>query len=324
MGKLDQMTAEELKVYFEPHTVLRTITGSTSYGLDTATSDVDEKSVVILPKRDFFTLSQNFETITTNKPDHEYHDLKKFMSLANTQNPTILEILYTLPKFVTRSTRIGDELRKNADMFLSIGCFDSFGGYARQQLMRLKNGLNRATVEDNIQHLTETLDRILNTFGLHYPDYKSGTLLVNNVDIDNEGKVLIDMNINYNNLELKQLAGMTSELTNASKNFNKMGARNKRAEDKLEKHAMHLIRLLKMAIEVLLTGKLNVFRESDREFLLSIRQGKFTWDEIFEMVTELEVQLREAKTRSVLPLTTNFEKINELYVDLMLDWYSAA
>ncbi|MFB9328058.1 DNA polymerase beta superfamily protein [Paenibacillus aurantiacus] len=322
MSKFDQMTAAELRDYFEPQTVLRTITGSTSYGLNTATSDVDEKSVVILPKRDYYVLSQAFETIVTHEPDHEYHALKKFMNLANTQNPTVLEILFTSERFVTKITKQGEELRRHRDLFLSAACFDSFGGYARQQLMRIKSGLGRATIEDNVKHLTETLERIIRTFDLHYPGYKGGVFLVQGVTVDDEGKAAIDLTVNYDSLELKQLAGMTAELTNASKNFNKMGARNKRTEEKLEKHAMHLVRLMKMAIEVLATGQLNVFREKDREELLRIRQGHYTWDEVFEMVAALEAELRAAKETTVLPKTTDYRKINELYTDLMLDWYS--
>lgn len=322
MRKFDRMTAEELRIYFEPQTVLRTITGSTSYGLNTATSDVDEKSVVILPKRDYFALSQEFETVVAHEPDHEYHSLKKFMNLANTQNPTVLEILFTQDRFVTKLTKQGEELRKHRHLFLSSACFESFGGYARQQLMRIKSGLGKATVEDHLRHLSDTLDRIIGTFELHYPGYRDGVFLVRGVQVDGEGKAAIDLTVRYSAVELKQLAGMTAELTNASKNFNKMGARNKRPEEKLEKHAMHLIRLLKMAIEVLRTGELHVFRDTDRDYLLRIRQGQYTWDEIFEMVTELEAQLRAAKASSVLPRDTDYRRINELYTDLMVDWYS--
>ncbi|TYP79223.1 DNA polymerase beta superfamily protein [Paenibacillus methanolicus] len=321
MVTFNHMTAEELQQYFEPQTILRTITGSTSYGLNTATSDVDEKSVVILPKRDCFDLSQEFETVVAHEPDHEYHALKKFMNLANTQNPTVLEILFTEDRFVTKIMKHGEELRKHRELFLSSACFDSFGGYARQQLMRIKSGLGRATIEDNLTYLTETLERIIRTFDLHYPGYKDGVFAIRGVNVDDDGKAAIGLTVHYDGLELKQLAGMTAELTNASKNFNKMGARNKRPDEKLEKHAMHLIRLLKMAIEVLTTGKLNVYREKDRDELLSIRQGKYTWDEIFEMVAGLETRLREAKAATVLPAATDSRKIGELYSDLMIDWY---
>ena len=47
------------------------------------------------------------------------------------------------------------------------------------------------------------------------------------------------------------------------------------------KNMMHVFRLLLMAKEIAAEGKINVHRK-DREFLLSIKKGKFEYDQIIK------------------------------------------
>jgi len=49
----------------------------------------------------------------------------------------------------------------------------------------------------------------------------------------------------------------------------------------LTKHAMHLIRLLITGTEVLEGKGINTYREKEREFLLDIRKGKYSYNELF-------------------------------------------
>lgn len=321
MSKFDLMTAEEKEEYFQPNTILKVITGSTSYGLNTPESDVDMKSIVNLPVYDLFSMGEEFTTTVSSDPDHEYHSLKKFLSLAQTQNPTVLEIISGLDQFVVQSSQVGDYLRKNKSMFLSNGIVNSFGGYAKQQLLRIKNGLGVATIDDNIVHLRETLDRVMDTFNEHYPTYGEGKLTVTSVGVDDQGRADISLNVNYDKLELRQLAGMTSELTNASKNFNKMGARNKKTTDKLGKHAMNLIRLLIVGAKAMRTGELEVYQGHNRDLLLDLRNLKYTWDEVFEMVAEYDFEFQEARKHSVLPDFVDKQEIDRMYRRLSIKWY---
>ena len=65
------------------------------------------------------------------------------------------------------------------------------------------------------------------------------------------------------------------------------------------KHASHLIRLLKMCVETLQTGELNVFR-ADAEELKQIRSGKYNYNEILEYATDLNEQAQQLyKTTSL-------------------------
>ena len=79
------------------------------------------------------------------------------------------------------------------------------------------------------------------------------------------------------------------------------------------KNAMHLIRLMNMAIEVLMEGELNVFRH-DNEYLLDIRKGKYTKEEIESEYKRLKQLLDQAYVKSILPDKPNYEKVNNWLV----------
>jgi len=53
------------------------------------------------------------------------------------------------------------------------------------------------------------------------------------------------------------------------------------------KHAMHLVRLLRMGAEALQTGQVNVFRP-DHEELLAIRDGAWTYEKVVEYAVEMD------------------------------------
>ncbi len=81
------------------------------------------------------------------------------------------------------------------------------------------------------------------------------------------------------------------------------------------KNAMHLIRLLKMGIEVLTEGEVNVLRHDNKE-LLKIRNGAYSKQEIEEEAKRLQNLLDLAYVNSKLPSKANYHKINEWLVDV--------
>lgn len=90
------------------------------------------------------------------------------------------------------------------------------------------------------------------------------------------------------------------------------------------KFAMHAVRLLTSAIEILDTGDYCTFRPN-REHLLDIRNGKFTLDEVLAEIDKLDEQLENSFEKSSLPETCNFNKINNWLIDfnrraLDYDW----
>lgn len=81
------------------------------------------------------------------------------------------------------------------------------------------------------------------------------------------------------------------------------------------KFAMHSVRLLTSAIEILETGDYSTFR-TNRDELLAIRNGKYTLDEMLELVEQLDSDLKKTVEVSVLPKTPDYHKINKMLIDL--------
>jgi predicted nucleotidyltransferase len=135
-----QHTVEDLDGHYD--TVLVGLVGSKAYGLDHATSDEDYLGIFQLETTKFLGLSKPHETVTNTHldhpgvPDYTYQELGKFVKLALAGNPTILELLW-LDKYIT-TNESGNTLLGMREDFLSDRVRDAFGGYARQQLERMK------------------------------------------------------------------------------------------------------------------------------------------------------------------------------------------
>lgn len=83
------------------------------------------------------------------------------------------------------------------------------------------------------------------------------------------------------------------------------------------KFAFHTIRLLKMCKETLETGTLQVYREKDRDFLLSIRNGKYSIKEILELVKDFEADCDAAFEITQLPDEPDYEAANRAVIDIV-------
>ena len=111
-----------------------------------------------------------------------------------------------------------------------------------------------------------------------------------------------------------QLKRMTSFTCNGY-----MGQKRKQLVEKYGydcKNASHLIRLLRMGIEFLTDGVLYVERE-DAPQLLDIKRGKWTLEKVKEESTRLFHLAQEAYVRSSLPSKLDYDKINELCVNVV-------
>lgn len=82
------------------------------------------------------------------------------------------------------------------------------------------------------------------------------------------------------------------------------------------KNAAHCIRLLKMGMEFLSTGQLNVFRK-DAPMLLDIKRGKWTLEKVKQEAERLFNLADEAFVRSTLPDEPDYEKANWLVMEAL-------
>ena len=96
---------------------------------------------------------------------------------------------------------------------------------------------------------------------------------------------------------------------------------NKKKDDNhLNKHAMHLIRLFMMSIDILEKGEIRTHRKDDLPTLLAIRRGDYMLadgtfsPEFYEMLEEYEHKLDEAAEKTALPDNPDMAKV-EVFVE---------
>lgn len=83
------------------------------------------------------------------------------------------------------------------------------------------------------------------------------------------------------------------------------------------KHAYHLVRLIRMCREVLTTGKV-IVKRPDREELLSIRNGAWSYEKLIEFAESEDDKLNELyHSTNVLPKIPNKEKLDQLCIKLV-------
>jgi uncharacterized protein len=84
------------------------------------------------------------------------------------------------------------------------------------------------------------------------------------------------------------------------------------------KHAMHLIRLMRMGLEVLETGDLRV-RRDDADELSAIRDGAMSFEQVLATATQLEEDMKRATTRTELPDDVEHDPVERFAIALMLE-----
>lgn len=81
------------------------------------------------------------------------------------------------------------------------------------------------------------------------------------------------------------------------------------------KFFLHGIRLLTSAIEILETGDFNT-RRPNRDLLMDCRNGKYSLNEALEMIEHYDELLKKAYIKSELPNTPNYDKINNMLIEI--------
>lgn len=91
------------------------------------------------------------------------------------------------------------------------------------------------------------------------------------------------------------------------------------------KHAMHLIRLMRMGLEVLRSGDLAV-RRPDAAELNAVRDGAMSFEQLLTAAAELQEEMEQAAAGSCLPADIDPDQVDRLAFDLMqqADWSGPA
>jgi len=307
--------------------ILEIISGSHLYGTNTENSDKDYIGIFLSPieyilgfkKCEEVNLSikaKDENGKNTDKAiDRKLYEFRKFIQLALSNNPNILEILFVNEKNIVFKNELGQKLLDIKHLFPHKGLKQKFLGYAFSQKHKmiikkdcyfdLINGVNYLSKIDKNKFLIEVIT--LSTCPHFIKLRKSG---YNNVKFVSIG------DINFSpSLPIKKVIKSLEE--RISKVGNRRGLLNRYGFD--VKFASHLIRLMLEGIELLKTGKLE-FPLKERQLLLDIREGKWTVEQVLEFSEQLEREMESLTISSTLPAKPRTEEIEKFTIGILYDY----
>lgn len=305
--------------------IFLTLGGSYAYGTNVETSDIDIRGCALNSRSDVLGLS-NFEQVIDNKTDTTVYSFNKLVRLLINCNPNVIEMLGCKPDHYIQCSGIGQELIDNRKLFLSQKAVNSFGGYANQQLRRLENVIARDRLPQSKreEHVLQSMNNVVKTFTEKYNSFSYGDIkLYTDTSMREDMDMEVYIDINLTKYPARELVTLAHDLNNVISSYDKFEKRNKQKDDAhLNKHAMHLIRLYLMCIDIFEKEDIITYRSDDHDLLMSIRNGVFQKHdgtyrpEFFEMVNDYEERLHYAQQHTNLPKKPNMKRIEELVIDI--------
>ncbi len=339
--------------------IFEVITGSKSYGLDTPTSDTDIKGVFVLPKNMFYGMEYTAQ-VNNETNDIVYYELKRFMELLSKSNPNILEMLNVPEQCVLQKHSIMDMLQP--EMFLSKQCEQSFANYAFTQIKKAAGlekkimqpmeeerksvmdfcyvyndkdavALKKYLQENNLEQSKiglAAITHLRDCYNLYYSEVhhysgltkkdKANDVSLSNILKGEKPLCILYFNKDGYSVYCKQYKEYWDWV--AKRNEERYNTTITHGKKYDSKNMMHVFRLLLMAKEIAVEGKINVFR-NDRDFLLAIKEGKFEYDELLQKAEALKDELPLLYQQSNLKDEPDLESINKLLIKMRELYYAS-
>lgn len=303
--------------------ILMGLGGSYAYGTNNENSDIDFRGVTLNLPSDLLGLTE-FEQYEDTNTDTVIYSFNKMVKLLLECNPNTIELLGLDDSQYLIKTELGQKLLDNRQLFLSKKAAKSFGGYANAQLRRLQNAIARDSMpqQEKERHIYNSVKNALEDFARKNDMFDKGTIHIYIDKSDNpklETEIFIDAK--YTHLPLRDYENMLGAMNSVVRDYDKIGKRNKKKDDNhLNKHAMHLIRLFMMAIDILEKGEIKTHRTDDLELLRSIRRGDFQKkdktfsDEFYAILSHYENRLNIAIKNTILPDNPDMQQV-EAFVE---------
>jgi hypothetical protein len=136
--------------------IFEAVVGSQAYGIATPESDTDVKGVFIQPIEDILSFGYR-DQVNDSKNDTVFYEVRRFLQLLSSNNPTVLELLYIPEDCIIYKDSIFDKIIAKRSLFITKVCKMSFGGYAIQQIKKAK-GMNKKIVKPMDKNRKGVLD----------------------------------------------------------------------------------------------------------------------------------------------------------------------
>lgn len=348
------MAEQKLKRTDMQHKIIfKTLVGSRAYGTNIETSDEDFKGIYVQPNDDILCFRYQ-EQIDLGK-DECYYEIRRFLQLAQSANPTILEMLFMGNENILINSPEFEIIRQHRHLFLTKKCSQSFGGYAIAQIKKAK-GLNKkmnwekqrverktpldfcfATLNGQTIPISRWLKENgfnqehcglvnLNHFRDCYALYYNDSLGYRGLCLDESNQLRLSsipkgepmMCVIYYNKD-----GYSSHCKDFKEYQDWIQNRNTQRYVDLEGHdqkvdgknLLHCRRLLDMAIEIATEKTINV-RRPNADYLLKIRRGEVLLDEIIDQAENDIENLNQVYADSGLPESVCIDTVNELLLKI--------
>lgn len=340
--------------------LLEVISGSRSFGLDTPTSDTDIKGVYYLPKEQFYGLNY-IPQISNETNDEVYYEIGRFVELLIRNNPNILEILATPEDCILYKNPLMDCLKiedflsklcKDSFAGYAMTQIKKARGLKkkivnpipkeRKSLLHFCSILQGYNTVSLIDWLAENGKTQEHCGLINIPNAKGMYALFYDENKTQKYKGIIK-NETSNEVSLtsipkgeKEIAYLSCNLEGYSKYCKEYAAYwdwiEKRNEERYNtnlthgkhydsKNMMHTIRLLQTAWEIITTGKLSI-RVTNREELLSIKDGEMDYDALLAMAENLITNIEKDYQTSELPAMPNEENAIKKLIHIRERLYS--
>lgn len=293
--------------------IFLTLAGSRSYGTHTETSDYDYRGICI-PPTDYFIGLKSFEQAECRRTDTTIFGIKKFIKLLIDCNPNIVELLFTDEENIVYKHPIMDVLLRDKEFWLSKRAKNTFLGYATSQLKRIEG--HKKWIDNPVEKPKR------GTWGIAMDKSKINAL---RIFANHE---LINMGLTEHYVEvLREEQKYHTDLQNY-KNYKQWMDNRNEHRAKLEanagydtKHAMHLVRLLKMAREIA-DWKIVFVKRPDVDFLNNIRKGIYSYEWIIEYAEEFEDFVKKAFEESNLKDRVDVNKASNILWNMVMNFHS--
>ncbi|MFT3827508.1 MAG: nucleotidyltransferase domain-containing protein [Chitinophagaceae bacterium] len=340
--------------------LLECISGSKAYGLATPQSDTDIKGVFYLPKDRFYRLD-HLQQVSNSTNDEMYYELGRFVELLTKNNPNILELLATPEEFVLYKHPLMELLQPASFLSkLCMDTFAGYAmtqiRKARGYNKKIVNPVEpeRKSVTDFCfimqDHHSIPLEQWLSAktltaknCGLVSIPHAKGLYALFYDAEQTAGYNGIVRGEQANDICLSSIRGDQQPIAYLFFNKEAYSAycreyreyrewellRNEERYSMNQAHGMnydaknmmHTIRLLQTAKEILRDGKLNVHR-SNREELLAIKAGKFSYEELLEKANILIDEIKVSAEKSSLPEKPDMAAAERILIQMRTALYN--
>lgn len=323
--------------------------GSFAYGTNIESSDEDYRGIFcadpINVRTPFFRVN---EVEDSSEEDTKIFELAHYMKLCLDCNPNIVETVWVDRSDILFTTPAYEMLRDHRLEMLSSKIAFTTVGYALSQLKRIKGHnkwINNPQPQEPplpCQHLSviqwfgpnKNLKVNLNDYCNHHRLIPYGGDIFAVVHETNRQlwDVRGDLNdtfegdrstlpspimlVKWNREEFKILLEKHNQYWVWKNNRNETRSALEEEFGYDTKHAMHLVRLLRMGVEALRDGEI-VVRRPDAKELLSIRKGAWKYEELVEYAEHMNHEVTEVwYKKTTLPKKPNMHVAAQLLMDI--------